>query len=163
MEGVKHFIINTREMIRTRFRQKIEKPESEPYDPLNDLRRVGPTKPMGNLPLDTIVNFSKVDPDILIREAENRGLKAKLFDPNKIHGAGLYVYDEKALEALLQRHKLILRIARWPMTAEGFVNYVHSHSAFPYTPLFDVVADSFADYRNGWRLWPGSPPKDLPK
>lgn len=125
---------------------------------LRDLRGVGPSKPLGMLPVE-VIHACGETPERLATEAEGRGLyvhqtaDADRRDsaPRPDRRANLYVADRAALEAVLARHESTLAAAGWPSTGEAYVGRVASELVQADTPLFDVVADSFADYANPGR------------
>lgn len=123
-------------------------------NPINDLDRVGPDKPLGYLPLDTVINICERDPMELAHELEGRGLKTKIFSDGEClrRGGMLYTYDEVALGALLKVHAGILHDAHWPETPHEFVTKSATTRAELYTKLFTVIADAFADYDNQYRV-----------
>jgi hypothetical protein len=72
---------------------------------LDDLRRVGPKKPIGYLSLTFLINTLKIDPLKIIEEVERKGLKFITLGLGEtdVSGGALYVYDEKALKTLLDK------------------------------------------------------------
>ncbi|OGK18652.1 hypothetical protein A3G67_02220 [Candidatus Roizmanbacteria bacterium RIFCSPLOWO2_12_FULL_40_12] len=136
---------------------------------LEDLRRVGPDKPLGYLPLSFIHRESGLK--AIIREMRQKGLKTELFPTVEqvkpmngrglalpVLSANLYVYDEKALGEFLLKHKDILRHYKWPTKPDKFLKKVARKTAQSKTELFDLIADAFADYDNPGRLKPGISP-----
>ncbi|KKU88134.1 MAG: hypothetical protein UY16_C0013G0044, partial [Candidatus Gottesmanbacteria bacterium GW2011_GWA2_47_9] len=101
--------------------------------------------------------------DDLTREAKSKGLRTLrlLEQESDVESGALYVYDETALQEHLERNKSILEAAGWPTTSEAFIRNLVV-SAPQKTPLFDVIADAFADYTNPQRLKPGTPPASIP-
>lgn len=90
---------------------------------LRDLFGVGPTKPLGYLPLSTIRRCDRSVEDVascLI----SRGLYT-LENPFGIVGTGaLYAAHGPSLLALLERSVGMLQGAGWPTTVPGFVQRV---------------------------------------
>lgn len=126
--------------------------EETPY--FTDLQRVGPQKPLGYLRLSTIQTYNQEDPLVLLQEARDRGFLAIIFEEKEspATGAALYVADTQALEALLEKHKGILEENGWPQEPEAFIRKVNIDWSTPSkTPLFDLIADAFADYTNPYR------------
>lgn len=139
------------------------------HDNLNDLRRVGPNKPLGFLAISRIYSEGSSIKEMR-SEAASKGLKTKLF-PIGIPIAGLgrfgvsltssgafFVYDEEALRHFLDKNRNILEKNKWPTDPNKFINKVTSEDVPNKTELFDVVADAFADYKNTGRLKPGQQP-----
>lgn len=126
---------------------------------LADLRNVGPNKPMGYLPLDAIKRNCNTTPEALQSELCAKGLKAEELYHNP---HALVVWDEDALQSLLDKNQETLMASKWPTDANEFAEYIMQHSAPAYTVLFDVVADAFADYRSPGRYQLGDPPAPPP-
>jgi len=55
---------------------------------LHSLTEVGPTKPVGYLPLDTIRNFVRQSPEAVAASANARGLMAVKFGPDTEPASG---------------------------------------------------------------------------
>lgn len=66
---------------------------------LRSLSQVGPTKPIGYLPLQTIRLLAKLEPSSVARDAFDRGLESAQFGPAEccIKSGALYVYHREAL------------------------------------------------------------------
>ena len=117
---------------------------------LGDIWQVGPEKPLGYLPMSMVNSYKPtLNPDYLIEKLRERGLKLVLI-PVGNSNTFLYVYDQEALSNLLTQNKHILSEANWPSTPLEFVQKV-SGKAVPQGPLFDLIADAFADYTNTGR------------
>ncbi|HEX7042649.1 MAG TPA: hypothetical protein VF189_05360 [Patescibacteria group bacterium] len=118
----------------------------------DDLRRVGPKKPLSYLPLDFIKNFNGEDPQILQKEAQREGKIAIIFSPKDcvIVSGALYIADTKALSKLLNERREILEKSNWPTDPEGFIRRLSNDfvSAQNGTPLLDTITDAFGDYQN---------------
>ena len=121
----------------------------------DDLRRVGPAKPLSFLPLDFIKHFNGDDPIALQDEARREGKIAMLFGEKDcvIVSGALYIADPKALSQLLTDSQTMLESNGWPTDAEGFIRRVSKDfvSARDETPLLDLITDAFADYKNPHR------------
>lgn len=132
-----------------------EKYEESPDNFLKDLLLVGSQKPLGYLPIDTLVDLCKVDLKRLQKELEGRGLKTVYLKEGRgrcnIASGALFAYDESALRALLASRKDVLRAEGWPDDPAKFVHYVATKYAKFGTPLFDLVADAFSDKNNRGR------------
>ncbi len=116
---------------------------------LNDLLRVGPDKPLGYLPLNTIREECKVNPLDVAKYLKRRGLEIKAWKQSfcKVWSGALFVYDRESLQKLLDQHSGILIEANWPSQADDFVVQVATTLAKS-PALFDLVATAFADYQN---------------
>ena len=125
---------------------------------LKDLRDVGSQKPMGYLPLSTITELCNTTWEALAAEAHAKGLQAMDFhrDP-----PALSVWDEKALQRLLDSKRDVLTQAGWPTSAREFAEHVFIEDVPEQTPLYDLIADSYGDYRNPGRLELGEPLKHI--
>jgi len=134
------------------FTKKSTEQEPEKIKLLKDLYQVGPEKPLGYLPLDTLTDVCHVNPDELAQELRQKGLKTiKLnVEESRIayHGA-LFAYDENALQQLLDDHRDILEKAGWPSDSEAFVDLLRIRvSNDDNAPLFNLIADAFGDKKN---------------
>ena len=87
------------------------------------LNQVGPAKPVGYLPLNTIKNLVKVEVDQVIASAASRGLASAQFGPEEccIKSGALYIYDRQALTRLLRNHADLLAAAKMPIDPDHFV------------------------------------------
>mgnify|MGYP003394761672 FL=1 len=120
---------------------------------LEDLRRVGPRKPLGYLPISTIQQVALVGD--VVWEAVSRGLNVLTVteEQSRIRSGAVVIYDRTALAALLDASVHILLSARWPTDPETFVWRVMCGRAAPaWTALFDLIADAFADTANVRRM-----------
>lgn len=115
-----------------------------------DLKTVGPYKPLGFL------HFSHLQEpyEAVTNELKGKGLECWIVeyqkDPNQPDWDSrfFYAFDRDALSNLLKEKKVILDSNNWPSDPDGFVTAVATKTAPTLTPLFDVIADSFADYDN---------------
>lgn len=133
--------------------KKSEENEQEKIKLLNDLYQVGPQKPLGYLPLDTLTDVCKVNPEKLEQELQSKGLKTIQLDENEsriAHKGALFAYDENALQQLLDKHCDILEKSGWPNTAEAFIRNLKIRVEAK-TDLFDLIADAFGDKKNSQR------------
>jgi len=117
---------------------------------INDLRNVGPQKPLGYLPLTTIEADCGLRVDQVVTEMADKGLVTRTFKAGacNIESGALYVYHPAALKSVLHQHRKVLQEAGWPTDADGFVIAVATRIARPETVLYDAVADAFADHNN---------------
>ena len=122
--------------------------ERQEKDPLQDLWRVGPDKPLGYLPTAKIVDECGEDVSATQQALTDSGLKTILFNDGEclVYSGALYVYDEAALEAFLAEHADIVAGNNWPTDPESFVRCVSSTNAAQ-PELYKVVAWAFADER----------------
>jgi hypothetical protein len=95
---------------------------------LSSLTQVGPTKPIGYLPLQTIRDILQVEPRTIEQEAEAKGLSTALFRPGQccIRSGALYLFDRSSLERLLRSSSPILSANDWPEEPDSFVKRVAS-------------------------------------
>ncbi len=128
--------------------------EKQNFDALlSDLRLVGPEKPLGYLPVSTLIDLCKVNPDEIIEELKKKGLKTITLnqEDSRIGSMGaLYVYDEDALTSLLKNNEAVLKKANWPTDPELFIKHL-KNTAEAKTELFNLVADAFGDKINPGR------------
>jgi len=122
--------------------------EDERQSLLGSLTNVGPTKPVGYLPLRTITMFLRLDVDAVAAEATARGLAAVRFDPAacRISSGALYVYDRVALAALLQFHAKTLSDSEVPTDPHAFVAHIAIVFYERGHPLWRIIAMAFADH-----------------
>jgi hypothetical protein len=114
---------------------------------LRDLAEVGPSKPVGYLPLHTIKDFVQLPPEALLRAATARGLAAVQFGPDKccIKSGALYVYDRKALANLLQAQSEALATAGLPPDPDRFVAHIATVWYARDHPASSIIASAFGD------------------
>jgi hypothetical protein len=93
---------------------------------LRSLTEVGPSKPVGYLPLHAIKDFVQLPPNTVAAAAIARGLATAQFDPNAccIKSGALYVYDREALAKLLQARVDVLLAAGLPLDPDRFVAHI---------------------------------------
>lgn len=130
---------------------------------LDHLIKVGADKPVGYLPIETISQTCDTDPMELKEKLEQKGLKTLLLnqEESNVHRGALFVYDENALNHLLNAHREILIKEGWPTDAESFIRNL-KNTAAKKTELFDLIADSFGDKSNpGRKSFPNKKPTIL--
>lgn len=120
---------------------------------LTDLTLVGPKKPMGYLPLPRIV-IAGADPKVLEASLRDRGLETRWYeetDSSKMgpgqsttSGGALYAFDNKALQAVLDKNLVVLNKYGWPIESSAFVEKVANYTAEP-PELWNVVAKAFGN------------------
>ena len=117
---------------------------------LDDLLEVGPEKPLGYLPFHTISALCKVDYRELEKYLRERGIEVMKFSRFfcKVSSGAFYAYDREALQKLLDKNQGTLKDFRWPTQADQFVKKVAKKYAPGRTPLYRLVAETFADRIN---------------
>lgn len=103
------------------------------------LEGVGPAKPVGYLPFDTIRWLYQTEPEVLSECYIQRGLAALVLheDDCCIGSGDLYVYDPIALDRVLARSSSLLAGLELPTSPEPFVRFIAknwlngSHLAMP--------------------------------
>lgn len=138
--------------------KQIEKKKPEVWD---SIRNVGPDKPLGYLPMPTV--YFRGGPLMgfkLQNEAHQKGYTTMVLNMDLKNGklGSLYVYSQKDLQALIDRHKELLEQKGWPTDAVGFVVRVSKDMAPLKTELYDLIADAYGDYDNPERLKAGVRP-----
>ena len=119
---------------------------------------MGPTKPMGYLPVATI-ELCSITADDMRRELEAKGLRTINADGGCHAKPALYAYDEQALRRLLDENKTILIEAKWPTEPAKFVRMVAAKRARVGTKLYNLIAMAFnnpsnirplQEYKSSW-------------
>lgn len=120
--------------------------ERDKEEALNNIRNIGPKKPVGYLPLETITDYCGQDLDQFVAECRARGHETRIFRGSQWPGltGSLYVYDRDSLQTLLDDSRAILEQEGWPFDADGFVAnlYVEVPEG---TPIFKLIARAFGD------------------
>jgi ATP dependent DNA ligase C terminal region/ATP dependent DNA ligase domain len=118
---------------------------------LQDLLRVGPHKPLGYLPIETV---EKWIPDFyeFKNSLKDKGLEVIVLShaESNVGSGALVAYDKSALKAVLDKNKDILQREGWPFDPDKFVLYHFQHVAYrdKDPELFNIIADCYADNRN---------------
>lgn len=114
---------------------------------LHSLTEVGPTKPVGYLPLDTIRNFVQQSPEAVAASANARGLMAVQFGPDTccIKSGALYVYDRESLARLLQVQAREVLIAGLPDDPDRFVARIAAVWYAEGHPACQIIASAFGE------------------
>jgi len=129
---------------------------------------VGPNKPLGGqgFPKDTAQSLRTMAfPDRLFDVLLASGEYTVPSDRTRIYrrkwsnspaGTWLYVWDEAALQSLLDR-------TAYPKSTSDFVEEVRETLARPLTPAFDRIADAYGDATSAGRtdVLPGVPRRQL--
>lgn len=111
------------------------------------LEGVGPAKPVGYLPFDTIRWLYQTEPEVLSEFYIQCGLAALVVhEDDCCTGSGaLYVYDPVALDRVLARNSSLLAGLELPTSPEPFVRFIaknwldRGHLAMP------TVREAFGD------------------
>lgn len=109
-------------------------------------------KPLGYIPMRDLVASGPVG-NKFMNYVVAESAEARVFSEEECHvsNGACYTFKRQALQALLDANQDTLDDAGWPRDVDGFVTFVEAVNAPPHTPLFDLVADSFADTRNPLR------------
>jgi len=90
---------------------------------LKDIRAFNTRRTMGYFPIDQLKKFSTIEKEEHV--ARERGYKSFLAPQAPVGSEGaFYVYDESALQSVLDDQHDVLQKYDWPMDAEGFVKRV---------------------------------------
>jgi hypothetical protein len=121
--------------------------EDERQTLLRSLTEVGPSKPVGYLPLHTIREFVQLSPEAVAAAATARGLSAAQFGPDTccIKSGALYVYDRDALTKLLLARADAITAAGLPLDPDRFVAHVASVWFAADHPARPIIASAFRD------------------
>jgi len=103
---------------------------------------VGREKPLGSTTEHKLI-AAGIDPEALKQELRTRGIK--ILEVKGEDVTFLYAYDEKALQALIDKPAAtrILTEAKWPTTAKEFVEHVSTVQTSRNSPHYDLVSDAF--------------------
>lgn len=118
---------------------------------IDDLDRVGPGKPLGYLPVSTVIKLG-FDVTALMLKYAGKGLRTFVVsqEDSNVSSGALYVFDREALARLLESRRQVLVDAGWPTDPESFVLRL-KETADRKTALYDLIADAFADKTNWGR------------
>ena len=118
---------------------------------LVQIRELGPNKPMGYLPVESLKHYYEVDVAAEIERAHTNGYRTILFPATETlmgsEGA-LFVWHEEALQQLLARNRKFLEELGWSTNTESFVRHVAREWVPENTPLYNLIADAFGDRNN---------------
>jgi hypothetical protein len=122
-----------------------EPSEGERQALLRSLTEVGPTKPVGYLPLHTINNFVQLSPEAVAATATARGLATAQFGPDTccIGSGALYVYDREALANLLRARADLISAAGLPLDPDLFVSCIATVWFAADHPVRPIIASAF--------------------
>jgi hypothetical protein len=121
--------------------------EDERQTLLRSLTEVGPSKPVGYLPLHTIEDFVQLSPEAVAAAAAARGLAVAQFGPDTccIKSGAIYVYDRKALAKLLQAGADVISAAGLPLDPDLFVEHIAAVWFAADHPVRQIIATAFGD------------------
>jgi len=121
--------------------------EDERREFLRSLAEVGPSKPIGYLPLYAIEEFVQLSPQSVADAATARGLTTALFGPSEccIKSGALYVYHREALAKLLQEKAAVLSAADLPLDPDRFVAQIAGVWLEKDHPAYPVIGVAFGD------------------
>lgn len=114
---------------------------------LRSLTEVGPSKPVGYLPLNTIENIAQLDPETVAAAARARGLATEQFAPSGccIKSGALYIYHREALAALLRANADAVHAAGLPLDPGDFVARIASVWFEQNHPARLIIAIAFGE------------------
>ena len=114
---------------------------------LHSLMAVGPSKPIGYLPIYTIKRFLKTSPKALAASAARRGLATAQFTTKtcRIKSGAFYVYDRIALEILLNEQAEAVQAAGLPSNAGTFVAHIAAVWYDTGHPAHGIIATTFGE------------------
>jgi hypothetical protein len=129
-------------LVRTRT-QSVSRPNA-----VDDLYLVGENKPLGYLPIPTII-AAQYKPENVAANLESCGLRTRLCAAGdcSIESGALYVWDYEALGKLLDGNRKVLDDAGWPSEPDAFVQQViREHVSKSHFPnLYSLIARAFGD------------------
>lgn len=111
------------------------------------LSLVGPDKAVGYLPLRTVKHVLGLDVEEVAAGAVGRGLKAICLGPRLccIKSGALYVFDQAALERILNWSSVTLAKVGAPADPERFVRFIARKWFAPDHPITPIIQAAFAD------------------
>jgi hypothetical protein len=112
---------------------------------LSDLTRVGPSKPVGYLPLSAFGKLP-IDKKKTIDSLREKGLTVVVLRRSRVASASIYVYDKHTLQPLLDGSRSMLESHGWPDKAAGYIEALHTDRAWD-PLLYNFVAMTFGDKR----------------
>jgi len=114
---------------------------------LRSLTEVGPSKPVGYLPLYTLRDFAHVAPESVAADAIALGLATTQLGPEEccITSGALYVYHREALARLLQTQAGALVAMGLPVDPDRFVTHIAAVWFEPDHPAYPILAAAFGD------------------
>jgi hypothetical protein len=115
---------------------------------LDDIYHVGPRKPLGYLPIDTLTRLCGQDLLATFARCQAQGNQSRWFSERECQvGSGaLYVWHPPSLNLLLKEELATLRKFRVPVTPNAFVQAV-AQLHFNAPKMQRIVGLAFADPR----------------
>ena len=112
---------------------------------LRSLMAVGPSKPVGYLPLHTIEEFVQITPEAVVAALTAHGLATVQFGPTGccIKSGALYACHREALAALLQANADAIRAMGLPLDPEIFVAHIAAVWFENNHPAYPIIAKAF--------------------
>ncbi len=111
---------------------------------LNDLLAVGPEKPVGSLPLETVEKLCRVDPRDVVAYLERAGISTVVGPTRRTKILVLTAYHRPTLQKMLDENRRILEDEGWPTDADGYAAYLQTHIGHR-EPLHTFIAHTFAN------------------
>jgi hypothetical protein len=113
---------------------------------LNDLRCVGPSKPIGYLPLSTLIEAGWTQ-YMATDWARERSLKARVVLPGQSPyiTSAVYVWDSQAMQALLDLNAHLVTRNGWTPVSEEFVEQLVNRRAETGSDLYQLIGYMFGD------------------
>lgn len=114
---------------------------------LRSLDDVGPSKPVGYLPLSTIDEILLISPEAVAAGLTARGLATARFSPEDtcIESGALYVYHRAALHTLLANRAEAVGIADLPLDPDRFVVRIATTWFDEDHPAKPIIAAAFGN------------------
>jgi hypothetical protein len=114
---------------------------------MESLTRVGSTKAIGYLPLNTVIDLLEISLNTLEDDARSRGLAAITFEQDRccIHSGAIYIYDRDTLARLLLASAETLTACRLAVNPDEFVLQIAATWFDRSHPAFSVIAAAFDD------------------
>lgn len=108
---------------------------------------MGETKPLGYLPIETLVKICGVNSEDMKVELEEKGLVVLILsqEETRVYSGALFAYSYEALDRVLQRGKEILERNGWPTEPNKFIHHLKVFAEDP--ALYHLVMQTFADPR----------------
>lgn len=115
---------------------------------MDDLFTVGPRKPLGYLPVSTILACGWDVTTVSLRAAQ-AGNEAVWYPGSmcNVASGAVFVWHEASLQALLDANRDILIAADWPLLVNRFVLQVSNTMAPIDTPIYELIGVAFNDRR----------------